>query len=68
MRVLPGDCENSYLVQKINDGCLVASGKHPMPWVNGWQPLCQQKRDAICRWIKAGAPPDVDAGVPDAAP
>lgn len=49
MRVKPSDHGNSYLFQKIN----LPSSATSMP---PFQPLCQEKRDAIQAWIDAGAP------------
>jgi len=55
MRVVPGNAANSYL--------LVAVGSQPGPSpADGIMPLgnpklCVEKRDAIRRWIEAGAPP-----------
>jgi hypothetical protein len=69
-RIAAGEaCENSFLYQKITNGPAVAQGNcdqtatdkmcDPMPTVGGtFQPLCQEKIDAICRWIAAGAPND----------
>ena len=55
-RVVPGDCENSYLFHKVT-GTNLASGKKPMPPnpSGPWVGLCAEKQQAICRWIKAGA-------------
>jgi hypothetical protein len=55
-RVVPGDCDASYLYQKItNTG--IASNKKPMPPPSGgvWPSLCVEKQQAICNWIAAGA-------------
>jgi hypothetical protein len=47
------DCTNSYLYDKISNQNLKA-GTVYMPRA---QPmLCQEKIDAVCRWIAAGAP------------
>lgn len=48
-------CENSYLWDKITGSAAIPNGKVRMP---PGQPLCQEKIDAICNWIKAGAPND----------
>jgi hypothetical protein len=49
------DCADSYLYNKMtNMG--VATGKKSMPLNSPL--LCQQKLDAVCRWIAAGAPND----------
>lgn len=84
LRVAPGSCEDSYLYAKITGNLdIIPSGKKQMPPTfdgqGNWVPLCQEKVDAICRWIENGAhefEPDAgvpdagitDAGVPDAAP
>jgi hypothetical protein len=49
MRVKPSDHANSFLFQKIN---LPTSATSMPPF----QPLCQEKIDAIQAWIDAGAP------------
>ena len=55
-RVSPGSCENSYLYDKITNSADIKAGTKPMPLSNGaFQPLCQEKIDAICRWIEEGA-------------
>ena len=55
MRVVPSDAARSYLLVAIG----AQSGPMPsdglMPLGNGL--LCVEKRDAITRWIAAGAPP-----------
>ena len=49
------DCVNSYLYDKISNQAMKA-GTMYMPRA---QPmLCQEKIDAVCRWIAAGAPND----------
>ena len=58
MRVVAGDCANSYLFHKVtNTG--IASNKKPMPPTfdgpNKWVGLCVEKQQAICAWINAGA-------------
>ncbi len=64
VRVVPGDPANSYL--------MIAVGQYPGPLgKGGTMPLnnpllCPQKRDAIERWIRAGAtatPAAIDAGL-----
>jgi hypothetical protein len=47
------DCADSYLYNKMTN-MQVAAGKKSMPLNSPL--LCQQKLDAICRWIAAGAP------------
>jgi len=53
-RVVPGDPQNSYLLIALGryPGPLGESGRMP---VNN-PPLCNEKLDAIERWITAGAP------------
>jgi hypothetical protein len=50
------DCGASYLYDKITDSDAIAEGKKSMPLNNPL--MCQQKIDAVCRWIAAGAPND----------
>lgn len=54
-RVVAGDPENSYLMIILGhfDGPLAESGT--MPYNSPL--LCEEKRDAIARWIEAGANP-----------
>ncbi len=54
MRVVPGDPENSYLMIILGqyEGPLTENGT--MPYNSPL--LCQEMRDAIERWIAAGAP------------
>ncbi len=80
MRVAPGSCEESYLMVRLR--CHSDTSANGMPCFTGpldggqlmppnSSPICQQKVDAICRWIAAGASEtSVDAGaaVPDAGP
>jgi hypothetical protein len=74
MRVAPGSCEDSYLYAKITGTFdIIATDKDPMPPTftqsGRWVPICQEKVDAICRWIARGAPEqEPDAGPPDAGP
>jgi uncharacterized lipoprotein YehR (DUF1307 family) len=49
------DCADSYLYNKLTN-TQVAPGKKSMPLNSPL--LCQQKLDAVCRWIAAGAPND----------
>ncbi len=68
LRVAPGDPEHSYLLVKLGAvaGPLGAAGT-TMPL--GSPLLCAEIRDAIRRWIAAGAPPQApDAGAADAPP
>lgn len=55
MRVVPGDSAHSYLLVAIGaqSGPLPKDGIMPL----GATVLCAEKRDAIKRWIDAGAPP-----------
>jgi hypothetical protein len=55
MRVVPGDASRSYLLVAIGaqSGPLPTDGVMPL----GSSVLCVEKRDAIKRWIEAGAPP-----------
>ncbi len=59
MRIAPGVCADSYLYDKITNSAAIQTGKKPMPPTFNSQgqfvPLCQEKIDAICRWIEAGA-------------
>lgn len=67
-RIKAGSCDESFLYKKItNDTAIIDMGDcsqvvtggkcRPMPTVSStFQPLCQEKIDAICRWITAGAP------------
>jgi hypothetical protein len=67
-RVVPGHPEMSYLLVKLGaiDGPLGDRGSTMPP---NSALLCQQKRDAVSRWIAAGALGDEpDAAAPDAAP
>lgn len=50
----PGDPANSYLYIKIGGGNQAMLLEEPMP--NDDPPLCDEKVDAIRRWIEAGAP------------
>ena len=52
-RVAPNSCDNSYLYNKITNKNMKA-GTKSMP--EGQPMLCQEKLDAVCRWIEAGAP------------
>jgi hypothetical protein len=55
--VAPGSCENSYLFDKLtNNTNVMPTDKKSMPLNNPL--LCKEKRDAVCRWIAAGAPND----------
>ena len=55
MRVVPSDTSKSYLLVAIGaqSGPLPKDGIMPL----GSPILCSEKRDAIKRWIDAGAPP-----------
>jgi len=55
MRVVPSDTTKSYLLVAIGaqSGPLPKDGVMPL----GGSVLCAEKRDAIKRWIQAGAPP-----------
>ena len=55
MRVVPSDTTKSYLLVAIGaqSGPLPKDGVMPL----GSSVLCAEKRDAIKRWIQAGAPP-----------
>ena len=55
MRVVPNDGSKSYLLVAIGaqSGPSPADGLMPL----GNPALCVEKRDAIRRWIEAGAPP-----------
>jgi hypothetical protein len=74
MRVAPGSCEESYLYAKITGNFdIIPANKKPMPPTfdgqGNWVPLCQEKVDAVCRWIERGAPEfEPDAGAIDAGP
>jgi len=54
-RVVAGDSGASYLLVALGavDGPLPESGTMPA----GQDPLCDEKRDAVARWIDAGARP-----------
>lgn len=52
-RVAPNSCDNSYLYNKLTNTNMKA-GTRSMP--EGQPMLCQEKIDAVCRWITAGAP------------
>ncbi len=67
VRVVPGQPEVSYLMVKIGgiEGPLGDGGDYMPP---NSPLLCDEKIDAVRRWIAAGAPGGgLDAGVPDAA-
>jgi hypothetical protein len=79
MRVQPNSCDTSYLMVRLR--CHSETMAGGMSCVQGpldggdlmppnSAPICQQKVDAICRWIMNGAPNDSapDAGPPDAGP
>lgn len=55
MRVVPSDAAHSYLLVAIGaiSGPLPQAGVMPL----GSAALCQEKRDAVQRWIAAGAQP-----------
>jgi hypothetical protein len=55
MRVVAGNVDTSYLMIAlgVGDGPRPSSGVMPL---NG-PPLCQEKLDAVARWIAAGAEP-----------
>lgn len=64
--VVAGDVNASYLmlmVQSVKPADATPPTVAPptsvgfMPQNTGGQPICQEKRDAIARWIMAGAPP-----------
>ncbi len=68
-RVVPGDPEASYLM------IILGQFDGPIDEDTGTMPynsplLCQEMRDAVERWIEAGAPSGEvpDAGIPDAMP
>jgi hypothetical protein len=72
-RVLPGDCDNSYIMVRLRchsetmpNGMSCAQGPLDggdlMPPNSA--PLCMQKVDAICRWINEGALRDPPATLP----
>ena len=55
MRVVPNDAAKSYLLVAVGS----QTGPSPVDGVMplGSSKLCVEKRDAIRRWIEAGAPP-----------
>jgi hypothetical protein len=52
MRVQPNSCADSYLYNKLSN-MDIKSGTSYMPASS--PKLCQEKIDAVCRWIEAGA-------------
>lgn len=56
IRVVPGDPANSYLMVIIGQYTGARFEDRTMPYNS--ELLCKEKRDAIERWILAGAPPE----------
>ena len=69
VRVVPEEPDMSYILVKLGriQGPLGMNGSRPGTTMPPDQPLCEEKIDAVRRWIEAGAPglTTVDAGAGD---